>query len=141
MFQLGYKLVKKGTLYFSHFSQFLARNGSFFLASREKSKTREMCRSSFQLTTQVESSRFCPTRLQVKSSRFFPTRLEFKIHTYVCQNTDRFFRQIKGFTKGSNNTRVNFTKNQPNPVFYLVFFYLQCLTSSPANFTKEEFIY
>ena len=40
--KIGSKWVKN---YFSHFSQFLARNGSFFLASREKSKTREMCTS------------------------------------------------------------------------------------------------
>ena len=39
---------KFGTQYFSHFSQFLARNGPFFLASREKSKTREMCRSTLE---------------------------------------------------------------------------------------------
>ena len=44
MLNLGFKLVKN---YFSHFSQFLARNGSFFLASREKSKTREMCTSTW----------------------------------------------------------------------------------------------
>ena len=41
----GFMGAKLGTYLFSHFSQFLARNGSFFLASREKSKTREMCMS------------------------------------------------------------------------------------------------
>ena len=40
--------TKIGTYNFSHFSQFLARNRSIFLASREKSKPREMCRSNVQ---------------------------------------------------------------------------------------------
>ena len=43
---LAPKWPKIGTFVFSHFSQFLARNRSIFLASREKSKTREMCTSS-----------------------------------------------------------------------------------------------
>ena len=46
--KIGSKWVKN---YFSHFSQFLARKGAFFLASREKSKTREMCMSSGALTS------------------------------------------------------------------------------------------